>query len=258
MSAWIAFSLLIVTAIAHSVLGQMLIIGPLSRDSGWRTRLPRSYAVRTLQFAWHLTTIAWVGLAAIVAGTSVGVTFGLVCLASALVIVIMLRGHLAWPLFLAAGLYGLDSADALPRAALLVLVGIAVGIAIAGALLHLAWVLGVSWGFEHSIPEDPETSLPVAKPGRVMTLAAGGASATLAGLLWWITWGSAPSWTWWFAAAAALVLVVRVIGDGKDVGVTKVVRSTRFAALDDALFTPLFVALAVGAVATLHLAGSPL
>ncbi len=257
MSAWIAFSLLIFIAIAHSILGQKFIIGPLSRDSGWQTRLPRPYAVRTLKFAWHLTTVAWVGLAAIVVGAPVGVTFGLVCLASALVIFVMLRGHLAWPLFLAAGLYGLDVSDALPRSALLVLVGIAVGIASAGALLHLAWVFGASWGFEHATPEDPETSLPVAEPGRVMTLAAAGASATLAGLLWWVTWGSAPSWTWWFVAAAAFVLVVRVIGDGKDVGLTKVVRSTRFASLDDALFTPLFVALAFGAVATLHLTGLP-
>lgn len=258
MSAWIAFSLLIVTAIAHSVLGEISIIGPLSRDGGWRIDLPRWATVRILRFAWHLTTMAWVGLAAIVVGASVGVTFGIVCLASALLIFFTLRGHLAWPLFLAAGLYGLDVADALPRGVLLTLTGIAVGVATAGALLHVAWAFGVTWGIDHSYPEDPETSLPLAEPGRLMTLAAAGASGTLAGLLWWVTWGSAPSWTRGLVAAAALVLVVRVIGDGKDIGLLKKVRNTRFAELDDALYTPLFVALAFGAIATLQLAGSPL
>lgn len=46
----------------------------------------------------------------------------------------MARGHLAWPLFLA------------------------VGIATAGALLHIAWALGASWGAAHAIPEDPKTA----------------------------------------------------------------------------------------------------
>ncbi len=257
MSSWIAFSLLTLTGVAHSVAGEILMLRPLARDAHWTADVSRPPKQRILRFAWHLTTIAWLGLATILVGASVGVTVGIVCLASGVFGFVTLRSHIAWPLFIAAGAYSLDVADAMPHAVLLGLIGLAIGVAGAGALLHLAWVVGASWGKDHAIPEDTVTFAPVATPGRIMTLGAAGASGTLAGLLWWVTWGTAPAWVWWLVVAAALVLVLRVAGDGNHVGFTKKARATRFAELDDALYTPLFVTLAFGAIATLHAAGSP-
>jgi hypothetical protein len=183
---------------------------------------------------------------------------GALCLIVALVVYDNFPRHLAWPLSLAAGLYCLDAADILPRAVLFALVGMAVGIAVAGAVLRVAWVFGASWGSGHAIPEDPETPFPVVAPGRLWTLVAAGASGTLAGLLWWVTWGSAPPWAWWFAAAAAFVLVARVVDLDKDIGMLKTAQGTRLAGLDDRVFAPLVVALVFGAVAALHIMGSPL
>ena len=62
----VAATLLAVTAAAHSVLGERYILVRLFR----RDDLPRlfgsdAFTKRTLRFAWHLTTIAWFGLAAI-------------------------------------------------------------------------------------------------------------------------------------------------------------------------------------------------
>lgn len=101
---------LIVTAIAHSYLGERYILIRLLR----RDDLPvlfggTEFTMRTLRFAWHLTTVAWLGFAAIivylndytVASQSLGNIIGVVFLVHSLVAFIGSRGkHLAWITFL--------------------------------------------------------------------------------------------------------------------------------------------------------------
>ena len=113
----IAAVLLVLVGIAHSYLGERYILIRLFR----REDLPKlfgstQFTIRTLRFAWHLTTIAWWGYAAIlihltqgtilrhVVATIVGITFlvtGIVTLAAS-------RGkHLAWPVFILIGIIAL-------------------------------------------------------------------------------------------------------------------------------------------------------
>lgn len=107
-------------AVAHSILGERWLIGPLTAPATRSGMLARSgYARLVLRFAWHLTSIAFVGLAAplavyafapvdwtarlmlrLVAATSIAM--GGVTLAIS-------RGrHLAWPFFLGAGVAALS------------------------------------------------------------------------------------------------------------------------------------------------------
>ena len=107
----IASGLLVALGIAHSYLGERYILIRLFR----RGDLPRlfgetEFTQRILRFAWHLTTIAWWGLAALLIeisaaplSTSIALrTIGVTALVSAAVIAFASRGkHLAWPVFLA-------------------------------------------------------------------------------------------------------------------------------------------------------------
>ena len=54
---------LLVLALAHSVLGEQGILRPLFAAE-WTVELPRWAVERILRFAWHLTSLAWVALAA--------------------------------------------------------------------------------------------------------------------------------------------------------------------------------------------------
>jgi len=111
----IAAIFLALTAVAHSVLGERYIIIRLFR----RDDLPRlfgsdSFTKRTLRFAWHLTSVAWLGLAAILAAAAGPTTprvapilfiVAVTCLVTAAVIALASKGrHLAWPVFLAVAL----------------------------------------------------------------------------------------------------------------------------------------------------------
>jgi hypothetical protein len=107
----VAVVLIIAVGAAHSFLGERYILIRLFR----RPDLPRLFGSdvftkHTLRFAWHLTTVAWLGFAAILwvlgqgsahAGIRV-VSF--VSLLSALLTFVGSRGrHLAWIAFLAIG-----------------------------------------------------------------------------------------------------------------------------------------------------------
>jgi hypothetical protein len=99
--------------IAHSALGERYVLIRLFR----RTELPKLFGstvftIRVLRFAWHLTTVAWWGFAAILvllATRSVTAHN----LSSVLAITFLLTGaitfgisrgkHLAWPVFLFIG-----------------------------------------------------------------------------------------------------------------------------------------------------------
>jgi hypothetical protein len=109
----LAAVLTLVLGLAHSVLGEKYILVRLFR----RTDLPRlfgspEFTVRTLRFAWHITTVAWIGAAALLfhAGRGgldvrgmlqvIGATF----VASGLLPLWFTRGrHLSWLVLFAIG-----------------------------------------------------------------------------------------------------------------------------------------------------------
>jgi hypothetical protein len=96
-------------AVAHSVLGERYILIRLFR----RDDLPKlfggtQFTARTLRLAWHITSIAWCGFAALLVllargqatvpgvTTVIGITFGL----TAAVALFVSRGrHLSWIVF---------------------------------------------------------------------------------------------------------------------------------------------------------------
>jgi hypothetical protein len=99
--------------IAHSWLGERILLGPLLAPATRRGMLSASaFARQALRFAWHLTSIAWwtfaalfVVLAPAPASPAVRLVLGTLaagCLATGLVILAASRGrHLAWPVFVA-------------------------------------------------------------------------------------------------------------------------------------------------------------
>jgi hypothetical protein len=111
---WVATALLAGLALAHSYLGERLILGPLFRPSE-RPRHFRSDRVvqRTLRSTWHLTSIAWLGLASVLGvlavqgnpGSAVVLSVAATFVTTALVIALASRGrHPAWAIFLLVGL----------------------------------------------------------------------------------------------------------------------------------------------------------
>lgn len=105
--------LVVLLGAAHSYLGERYILIRLFR----RADLPQLFGSdvftkRTVRFAWHLTTVAWLGLAALllfiaqpsasVSVRSVGAAVGATAVVSAAVTLVGSRGrHLAWIVFLA-------------------------------------------------------------------------------------------------------------------------------------------------------------
>lgn len=110
----LAAVLAIAIGVVHSALGERYIIRRLLR----RSDLPvffgdDSFTRQTIRFAWHLTTVAWFGLAAVLlvlSGAMVGVrvsdgvvfAVAITFLISALTALIFSRGrHLSWVVFAA-------------------------------------------------------------------------------------------------------------------------------------------------------------
>ena len=118
---YLAAFLMLAVGIAHSYLGERYLLMRLFRRN---PDLPRLFGstegtVRTLRFAWHATSIAWWGFAAIfvllahppVSPRALGIALGVPLLVTGAVILLMSRGrHLAWPVFLAAGAIALLAA----------------------------------------------------------------------------------------------------------------------------------------------------
>ncbi|TMH42572.1 MAG: hypothetical protein E6H54_13740 [Betaproteobacteria bacterium] len=107
---------------AHSFLGEKYILIRLFR----RRDLPQlfggtEFTIRTLRFAWHLTSVAWWGAAALLfllaqgplSSAAVSGVLAAVFLVSAAITFIVSRGrHLAWPVLLAIGFIALYGAQA--------------------------------------------------------------------------------------------------------------------------------------------------
>lgn len=115
-----AAGLIFVVGFAHSYLGERYLLMRLFA----RGDLPHlfggpQFTQRTLRFAWHLTTVAWWGLAALLwlaadgaldARAAVSVV-GCTALVSSLITLVVSRGqHLAWLAFLAVGAAALYAA----------------------------------------------------------------------------------------------------------------------------------------------------
>jgi len=114
MPLLIAASLLVAIAAAHSYLGERYILIRLFR----REDLPRlrgsdSFTKKTLRFAWHITSVAWLGFAAIlvvlarhsVQSSAVARIVAATFLVSAAVSGLGSKGrHYSWIVFLAIGL----------------------------------------------------------------------------------------------------------------------------------------------------------
>ena len=114
IALYIAAILLVLVGVAHSYLGERYILIRLFR----REDLPKTFGsteftTRTLRFAWHITSIAWWGFAAIlihlahgtishqVVARVIGITF----LATGCATLVGSRAkHLAWPVFIIIGI----------------------------------------------------------------------------------------------------------------------------------------------------------
>jgi len=118
----LAATLAVALGVAHSFLGEKYILIRLFR----RSDLPQlfggtEFTIRTLRFAWHLTSVAWWGAAALLfllaqgplSSAAVSGVLAAVFLVSAAITFIASRGrHLAWPVFLAIGFIALYGAQA--------------------------------------------------------------------------------------------------------------------------------------------------
>jgi len=253
MLAYVSFSLLLLLAAAHSGLGEAGILRPLFA-SGWRIEgVPRGPAKRLLRFAWHLTSLAWVGLACAAIGAGALQVVAVVSILSGLVILTMLRGHLAWPLFLVAGAaaWAADGSSPLWLWSLIAWSGAALAFAVAG--LHVYWGLGGRAGIDAVIPPSRDGSTDYRPPGWSCFVVA--AACAVLGVL-----VLAPSWTklgglgWSGLSCAGLLLTARAVGDGRSIGFSKTERSSRFAVLDDAIYTPLVVVLLFAVLSSLLIA----
>jgi hypothetical protein len=118
------------------------------------------------------------------------------------------------------------------------------------AAIHVYWAAGGLRGAADAIPETTG-GVPLFRPGPGLTLVVTGLLA-LAGATLLCCVGMAPTFfprvlgrcgTW----GVALALVARAIGDFNYVGFFKRRRATRFARFDSLLYSPLALALGIGA-----------
>ena len=118
---YLAAFLMLAVGVAHSYLGERYLLMRLFRRN---PDLPKLFGstegtVRTLRFAWHVTSIAWWGFAAIfvllahppVTPAALGTALAVPLLVTGAVVLLMSKGrHLAWPVFVASGAIALCAA----------------------------------------------------------------------------------------------------------------------------------------------------
>ncbi len=239
---------LLVLAAAHSALGETDILRPLFAAEWTMTKTPRWATERILRFAWHLTSVSWIAMALAVLNVRLLISIAAMSLVSAAIIFVMLRGHLAWPLFLLAGVAALH-ADGQLDGPLLQTAGVLTSLVLlAAAGVHVYWASGGAWMFDRALPTTPEANF---TPGPFLTLLVAGALAAFAAMVGFVTFDAGPDQLRWLVTAGVAVFSLRAIGDTKVAGFTKAVRHTAFAIADDRWFTPLVVFLALGATSAL-------
>jgi hypothetical protein len=166
----------------------------------------------------------------------------------------MLRGHLAWPVFLVCGLAALRSGGWLPSPVFVTLALLAAALAAGVACLHLYWAFVGTAKSSSAVPSLPNGQ-PLFSPGPLACVAVAVAIASLAAvLLWAVILPPAVAWpVRSVLTLALLVLTARAVGDGRFIGFSKRVRDTAFGRADDALYTPAVVLLWFGAASALLL-----
>jgi len=247
--ALLSAACLLLLAGAHSVLGERLVLAPLFAAE-WREPAPRWAMERLLRFAWHLTSMAWVALAAVLVGAPVGASVAVLGLSSAAVVFVMLRGHLSWPLFLGVGIGGLALSGALVAPLLWACVGVTVLALAVVAGVHVYWASGGRKGLSAALPAQVDGTR-LFRPPAWASSGVAVALALLAGLVLWTATGLAPDWARVLVGLAGVGMLARAAGDGRYVGLSKTVRGTEFSMWDDALFNPLVVLFALGSGAAL-------
>jgi hypothetical protein len=255
----IAVASLVLLAVAHSWLGERKLIGPLLATTAFpKLPLGAAFAKATLRFAWHLTSVAWLGLAYVLVRPEHAAAAVAVVLAVSGAATFVATGgrHFAWAVF-AIGAFAAATAassGAVPAQALGALVA---GVLAAIGGLHVAWALGVRWGGSAAVPE--VAGKPAFSPSRTVTLLVAAGLFAMAWLMLALArLVSLPlprDWVWAACVAIALVFAARTIGDFRWAGLFKRVHGTRFARMDDLLFTPLCFALCTAIVFQLIHAG---
>jgi len=241
-----------VLALAHSLLGERELLRPLFARA-WDIGIPRDAAERIFRFAWHITSLAWLGLAALALGASPWLVLAMVAATSGLVIFVSLRGHLAWPIFfataLAAGMEGgFVGAGVLATVSLVA----ALGLALTG-LLHVRWAAGGSTDMLAIGVPTGASGAPLFRPRWWASLAVGvallGVAAAVTVRLLGLAWPGVAAALW----IATAVFTLRAVGDGRHVGFSKPSHGSTFERLDDRVYTPLAVLFAFGGAAALLL-----
>lgn len=126
----------------------------------------------------------------------------------------------------------------------------ALGIGSAG-LMHMAWLVGRGKGSLAAVVPTRADGTPLFRPPWWTTLAValgllGAATAVVLAVLG-VALPGVRAVLWISTIAFAL----RVVGDGRTMGLTKRRRSSRFARLDDQIYTPLVLLFALGCAAAL-------
>lgn len=252
MLEWIAAMLLVVIGVGHSVLGETDILKPLFARSALEGKYPKWVTARILRFAWHLTTVAWFGLAAILVGVPAALTCAAVMILSATVILLRLPGHFAWIPFLTGGLVAWWAGGPIPQPLLWFALAAGVLVAVGAGAFHVAWALGSKRGAANVLPQGVGSRQPVNIPPNWVTAGIALALFTYAALALLAT-NSPTGPVRWAVLAALVIFCARVLGEGNYVGAFKRVRDTGFAKADDKFWTPLVALLALSAASALVL-----
>jgi hypothetical protein len=234
-------------AVCHSWLGERHLIGPLLLSPEFpQLPLGKVFAKRTLRCAWHLTSLSWLALAyLLVSGQCAPLPVAVLLAISGVVTHAATGGrHFAWAVFLFGALAAAtDAWDALLWTRGAALFGALLFSVIGG--LHVAWAAGVRIGVGAAVPE--LSGRPLFDPPRGLTLLIGlcllAAGWLVLALGQWLPAPLPASWLWLAGLLAAGVFGLRTLGDGRFVGLFKRVQGTRFARLDDQIFTPVSFAL---------------
>lgn len=243
MTTWFPAAVLVLVALLHSVLGERLILKPLEAGAIPPTPIGRAMTLKTLRFAWHLTSLAWLALAALGlrGGEENAPILGGFLWLSALIAFLGSRGkHFAWWLFLIGGTaasLGARVESVAPWAGWLAALSFA-GI----SALHFAWAAGLRWGIDKALPQLEGKRL-FTPPGWLTVLVALIFAGTSVLAVYTVHTGA--RWASWLCLGAALVLTLRTTGDFRTVGLFKRVHQTSFARWDDQLYTPLCAVLSL-------------
>lgn len=109
------------------------------------------------------------------------------------------------------------------------------------SMIHIFWAFGGRLGSSGAVPETK--GKPAFEPGPMATLGVAAALLTAAGIVLWRSGWWSPGGPPWIPRVGIWVLAglffARAVGEFRLVGFFKKVRGTRFARLDDFLFSPL-------------------